>query len=386
MSNDDEEIVRLVVGFLVAGLLVLVIIFISFHLLYKPLRNRERLRLFLDLLERNLKQGRSVEQSMVLMAESGERSLGVEFYLVAANIEKGLTFADILAKYPKFLPQKIRAILKAGIETGNLVHVLPVARQTLTASQSEARGNENFLLSICFTGGPAAVSVLFMLSIFVVPKLKYIFDDEVADAVVFPAYCEYVINNPMLWVMAAVALTLVTWLAAWLHSGEPAGLRWLEVEMFPVKSWQEMILPWKRKRMLRDFSAILALLLDAGLPEEKALRVAGDSTANWHFQKRVENAIQKLQAGQKLTEAVAQLDDSVDFSWRLENAKHSPVGFRVALAGWLESLAAKAYQQEQTSAQVITSILLLLNGALIGSIIVAVFMMLTSIIEASTLW
>lgn len=385
MADDSEEIVRLVITLLVAGLLVVVIMSLSFHFLFKPFRNKERLRLFLDLIERNLKQGRSIEQSMLLLAESGERSLGVEFYLVAAHMEKGLTFADALAKRPNFLPQKTRAIINAGIETGNLVNVLPVARQTLASSQSEVRGNENFLLSICFSGGPAAVCVLFIISIFVFPKLKYIYADLAPDVMPFPAYSDFVINNGKLWMLAALALTLLTWLAAWLHSGEPAGLRWLQSGLFPVTSWLEMKLPWKRKRMLRDFSAMLALLLDAGLPEEKALRLAGDCTANWYFRERVENVIRQLHAGQKLTDAVEQLDDSVDFRWRLENAKHSPSGFRVALDGWLESLAIKACQQEQTSAQMITSVLVLLNGLLVGSIIVAVFMMITRLIEASTL-
>ena len=54
-------------------------------------------------------------------------------------------------------------------------------------------------------------------------------------------------------------------------------------------------------------------------------------------------------------------------------------GFLQALAGWHESLDAKAFQQEQAAAHGITSALVLWSGLFVGAVVISVFMFLVSI-------
>ena len=93
-----------------------------------------------------------------------------------------------------------------------------------------------------------------------------------------------------------------------------------------------------------------------------------------------------LERGTALTEAVHRLDPSGEFRWRLENAAAGPGRFLAALDGWHEALAAKAYQLEQTAAQLITTGLVLINGLFVGSLAVGVFMLLIGILEHAALW
>jgi type II secretory pathway component PulF len=139
--------------------------------------------------------------------------------------------------------------------------------------------------------------------------------------------------------------------------------------------------PWKRKRIQRDFSAMLAALLDAGVPEEKALQLAGDSTANRVFERRTKAAAAELRSGAPLTEALKRLDGSGQFQWRLANALHGRCGFLAALNGWLDALDAKAFQQEQAAAHTITTGLVLFNGLIVGTLIVGIFLALIGLIE-----
>src|ERR1019366_398461 len=76
-------------------------------------------------------------------------------------------------------------------------------------------------------------------------------------------------------------------------------------------------LPWRHKRMQRDFSAMLAILLDAGVPESEAVTLAARSTGNHVFVTRSQIVIGQLQQGKKLTEAIRAIDDSGEFQWRL---------------------------------------------------------------------
>ena len=90
--------------------------------------------------------------------------------------------------------------------------------------------------------------------------------------------------------------------------------------------------------------------------------------------------------GVQLTQAVQSMDDTGEFTWRLANAVHGHTGFLQALAGWHESLDAKAFQQEQAAAHGVTSALVLWSGLFVAAVAISAFMFLTSLISSAALW
>ena len=145
-------------------------------------------------------------------------------------------------------------------------------------------------------------------------------------------------------------------------------------------------LPWRRKRLQRDFSAMLAVLLDAEVPEAKAVALAAAATANGVFVRRAKAAAAAMERGEPLADALGRLDRSGELKWRLANAAHGRLGFLDALAGWHESLEAKAFQQEQTAAQAITTALVLGNGAIVALVAIGFFSILVLMIKGLLLW
>ena len=91
--------------------------------------------------------------------------------------------------------------------------------------------------------------------------------------------------------------------------------------------------------------------------------------------------IAALERGTKLDEAVRAFDDHGEFHWRLTNAIHARGGFLNALRGWHEALDAKAFQQEEATAHVVTSGLVILNGVLVALVAMTVFGTLISMVE-----
>lgn len=138
--------------------------------------------------------------------------------------------------------------------------------------------------------------------------------------------------------------------------------------------------------MKRDFTTMISLLLDAGVSEPRAVALAAGSTANRTFQARVARMQEQLAGGTSLMDALAALDDRGELRWRLANASHSRQGFFYALNGWLQSLDARAFQQEQTAAHVLTTALVFVNGACIGLFVTAMFLALIKISEEAPLW
>jgi type II secretory pathway component PulF len=131
---------------------------------------------------------------------------------------------------------------------------------------------------------------------------------------------------------------------------------------------------------------MLALLLDSEVPEGEAVRLAGESTANRVMVRRASAVQQRLRDGVKLPEAIRAMDSSRELQWRLSNALQRGTGFVRALAGWHDALDAKAFQLEQASAQVMTTGLVLLNGAIVACIVIAVFLCLINVINEAILW
>jgi type II secretory pathway component PulF len=123
------------------------------------------------------------------------------------------------------------------------------------------------------------------------------------------------------------------------------------------------------------------VLLDGGVPEAVAVRLAGDSTANEICRRRARQVMAALEQGVKLDDAVRAFDDSGEYHWRLTNATHAHGGFLVALRGWHESLDARAFQQEEAAAHTVASGLVIMNGVVVGLIATAMFGMLVAILR-----
>jgi type II secretory pathway component PulF len=179
-------------------------------------------------------------------------------------------------------------------------------------------------------------------------------------------------------------LVLALYFFAVLFLGGPRFVSWLEGRLVPAADWLWPRVPWRRNRLQRDFSAMLALLLDASLAEERAVTLAALSTANAAFIRLGRNAVERLRAGTKLPDALHCIDDTGEFHWRLKNAGQAGGRFLHALRGWHAWLRVRAYQQEQAAAQSISTGLVLLNAASVAVVAVLVVRSITRLTAFAT--
>lgn len=381
MNGSDDIIIRIVITLAILGIWALVLgggLSLLHFLLSQPLRRAERARTILDLIETALRSGEPVEQTLISISHSRDQSLGVKFHLFVAWLEKGLRLDEAFAKVPSLLPAQVIAMLKAGNRVGDLQKVLPAGRQLLADSVSETRSALNYLVIITFVVSPATLSIFCFIAVMVFPKLR-----AVAEGMDFSLAgpIDFLMANGHFFIAAQLVLQIIMWTAALCYVAGPRFRHWLPAHDFI--SWK---LPWRRKRMQRDFSILLATLLDAQMPEPEAVTLAASCTANQIFSARAAKAVAALQQGQPLPQAIACLDDLGEFRWRLSNAVHSKLGFAAALGGWHDALNAKAFQQQQAAAQTVSTTLVLVNGAFVATVVIAVFSFLISIINAGCLW
>ena len=363
----------LLLAALVGGLVYLIHFFFTL-----PMRREERARLFLDLVEGALNRGQSIEEMILSVAASHDRTVGVRFHFLAAHIESDLPFGKALENVPRFLPPQIAAMLRAGEKLGDLKKVLPACREILRDRPAAVRSAVHYLIVVVFLFSPVFILVVMMTAVFVIPKFK-----DVAGGMGVPLWpltlFVFGITN---WLIVFEIVISVAMLGATLiYVGGPGFVRWFQFRNLPIVDWLAWRVPWKQKRLQRTFSAMLAVLLDAGVPEAEAVRLAGDSTANELCRRRSLRVISAIQQGTKLDDAVRAFDDSGEFHWRLTNATHAHGGFLHALRGWHEALDARAFQQEEATAHVVTSGLVILNGVLVALVATAMFGILLAVLN-----
>jgi type II secretory pathway component PulF len=387
-----QGLVGLLFGFaayLLLGLLpVLGALYVIYFLLTLPLRRNERARLLLDLLEYGLQAGRTPEAAIADVAATRDPSLGARFHLLAAYLEGGLRLDQALDQVPRLLPPQIRAMLKAGERVGDLRKVLPACRLSLHGGVSQVRGALNYLLVLCFLATPFTLVVPLVLKIKVLPAFQAIFAGTFEGAQI-PPFTRFVFASSSCFIAIQTGILALVWLLTLGYLGGPRLHAWI-ARILPggerLSDWLLWALPWRRKRLQRDFSAMLAALLETGVPEAEAVRLAGECTANTIFLGRVRRAGALLAQGVKLPEAIRALDSSGELQWRLANALRSAGGFARALTGWHEALDAKAFQLEQTAAQLTTSVFVLLNGFVVACILIGMFLPLIKLLNRAALW
>ena len=125
---------------------------------------------------------------------------------------------------------------------------------------------------------------------------------------------------------------------------------------------------------------MLALMLDGGVPEEDAVKLAGEATGNQIFITRSEQVQSKLRGGHNLDEALHLIDGGGELHWRVRNVSQGDLPFWKALQGWREWLDAKAFQQQQTIAQLVTSSFVLVNGVIVGMVAASVFLVFARLV------
>ena len=363
------------IGLIISGFVLFFICFVAwtYRWFFLPVKRREQARFFLELLSLAEESGHSIEQTIIEFSKSGERPLGEQFDRVARHIESGLNLPEALAKVPGYLPAQVVATLKVGHETGGMNMTLPVAQENLREKNQNARGEWVYLVAVM----SIAVMIVGILMTYVIPKFKMIYADMLEPGEVMPEFTLLVlkISDAIKNNAAALFILLFLLLGVWFYCKKKG---WLDT------FW--LLIPWRRKRLQRDYSRVLALLLDSGVPEEKAIELAAQSTSNRTIKKRARKVIAGLQSGLGLTEAIKLMDDSREFQWRLTNALQTEGNFVDALSGWHQSLSARADRQHQTFSTLMETTAVLLLGMVVGSIMVGMFLPLIRLMDKLVAW
>jgi type II secretory pathway component PulF len=357
---------------LVATGLVVGIGYLLYWLATLPWRRQERARLFLEILELGLSGGVTAEEAIRGACETHDRSIPVRMHWVSWNYQRGMPLEEALNDSGGFLPPDTRATLAWGIRHGQLAEAVRLSREGLEARPDASRGGRVAVGTLLVLPG-STLLVFAWLAVFVFPRMVSIAVDM--DVSMSSGLTGWMFANG--WKIAAMAFAVKLAFCGAVF-GRTAG-HWLG--KLPCFDWLDGFVPWHRQRTQRRFAQLLAMGLDLGVGESEALAAAAAGTGNSVWQRRATVATNAMARGTPLDEAVASIDPTAEFRWRLATALRRPRRTMDSIRGWLEDLEARAERNESMAAQAFFSFVVLVNAAMVGLGSAAVFALLLAILE-----
>ena len=381
-----EEFPRFVAvggGLIIRVSILLVPAWLLFTVLSIPFRRQERGRTFVLLLQWMLQQGSKPERDFNEILSAGSEPFGRAGERVALALAEGASLGQALRSAPGMLPQWTSALIQAGEHTGELPNTVRAWHDHASDATSGGRGTVNYLTCFLYGSIPMIPAILGLLFVVVYPKLNQIFTHMGASP---PPLLQWAAGLAK-WCAVASAGVLVTLVVIGLMY---AYERFASNGAGPIGRWIDAVtirLPWRRRRALRDFAATLAVMLDADVPEARSLEAAGIASGSRRMRHRAARACADLEQGRGLVDSVRHVDPSGQLKWRLENAAAGPNRqFVEALTGWVQTLDARAFRSEQIFSQTLSTLMILLTGAVVGVVCIGTFQGLIGIIEQEALW
>lgn len=331
-------------------------------LLYGQLRmpayREGQARILARLLEFELQSGSTLENSLANLAQIPDKELSNCLRQLRFQLGSGQTWTQAIAQ-SWGASGHFGAFLDAGKAIADVPRMLRSYHQLKPDTESPSRTFQDYFYVLFSLSGPVCLAIVFILNIYVFPKFEEIYADMAEGQI---AVSFQFLRESLPYLLAATSLITLIFLAV--------------VFVQVASSWSPRmsgdsfdrlfsLTPWARKRALRDFTLVLGILLDEGIPEEQAVLLAGRCANNKRVARRAQRMVEQLREGVSLEESLATMDPTHRLKWHFQNATGSSATFSEAFQGLNDSLDARAYQQEQAASQLMTTGVVLWNGALV---------------------
>src|SRR6266508_5082766 len=304
-----------------------------------------------------------------LAAESTHNVFSKVLERVRDDITAGATFADSLAQHPHVFNRLYVAIVRAGEVSGSLPVVLDTLTTYLEKTEAIRRKVKG---AIAYPAVILTVAVLIV--IFMIIKIVPIFESVYTKAgarLPLPTRILIQISNIMRdWLLLVVLAALVVGAILFGIYQTPGGRRFFDTIKLRMPLFGSLI----RKSILARTCRTLSVLLNAGIPLIEAMETVSKVAGNSVIEDALADATKRMRDGGTIAETLRQTGHFPSMVTQLVGTGEE--------SGTLPAMLAKAatYYEQQvdntvaTLSTLIEPIMIVIMGAIAGSIIIALYL------------
>jgi type IV pilus assembly protein PilC len=294
-------------------------------------------------------------------------------------VEGGSTFSEALGQYPKIFDKLFVNMVKAG-EAGGVLEIVLIRLAEFMEKAERIKGKVKSAMTYPVVVLVAALGIVGFLMTSVIPKFKEIFDDllegeELPGVTQFVLAISEVVKHQWLLIIIVIGIIVVA-IKVW--GKTESGRYYLDKFQLKMPLFGSLFL----KTATARFTRTLGTLLQSGVPMLQALNIVRDTSGN----EVVAKAIQKVHDSVKEGDSMAMpLDASGVFPGMVVSMVD--VGEETGALPEMLMKVADSYDEEVDMAvegltSVIEPIMIIMLAFIIGTIVIAMFMPLISIITS----
>jgi type IV pilus assembly protein PilC len=319
--------------------------------------------------------GLSLIRTLTILAEQTEnKTLSGVLARVQADVEAGYSLSAAMGKHTKHFPPLMVNLVRAG-ETGGFLEgtLLSIAEtyENDVKLRATIKSAMTYPVVVLFI---AVAAVIGMLT-FIVPVFEEMFAG-LGGELPLPTQILVVLSKQMIWALPLIIVGSIAFFFWWRVNKHTEKVRKF---VDPIKLKVPIFGPLFAKVAIARFSRNLSAMLAAGVPILQALSIVGETSGNYVLEQALKKVADSVRSGKSVAGPLA-----------LEPVFPSMVTQMIAVgedAGALEVMLTKIadfYDQEveSTATQLtalIEPLMIVVIGAIVGGMIVALYMPIFSI-------
>jgi type IV pilus assembly protein PilC len=321
--------------------------------------------------------GLSLIRTLTILSEQTEnKTLARILSDVQADVEAGYSLSAAMAKHPKHFPPLMISLVRAGETGGFLESTLESIAENfesdvkLRATIKSALTYPVAVLIIAF------VAVIGML-IFIVPVFEGMFAGFGGDLPV-PTAILVVMSKNMFWAVPLMAVLIIAFAVWWRNNKNNESVRKV---VDPLKLKLPVFGDLFKKVAIARFTRNFSTMMGAGVPILQSLSIVGETAGNWV----IEDALRKVQDSVRVGKSVAAPLAAEPIFPSMVTQMIAVGEDSGALETMLEKIADFYDEEVQSTAEALTALIeplmIAVIGAVIGGMIVALYMPVFSIFD-----
>ncbi|MBD5496047.1 MAG: type II secretion system F family protein [Lachnospiraceae bacterium] len=245
-----------------------------------------------------MRAGVTIIDALNMLAEATEnKKLQTALYAVRADVEKGETFGDSLAKHPKVFSELMIQMAKAGEASGSLeISMERMATQFERSAKTKALIKKAMIYPIVVM--IVAVAVVIVMLVVVIPSYMEMFEQLNTElpgiTLMVVAMSDFIQSYWYILVPVIIAIVFAVKTFAGTYMGKH------------VFGKLQLKIPAISNLVVKSASALMArtlsTLLSAGVPLIEAVDIVSDTMTNIWFKEALKDAVQEIMVGAPLSQ------------------------------------------------------------------------------------
>ena len=296
---------------------------------------------------------------------------------ILSQVEAGKTLMEACSKHPDVFDQVYLSLIQAGEASGTLdlaLKRLADQKEKDEGMISKIRGAMTYPAIVLLV----IIAVVVFMIVLVVPQVKNLYSDmgkELPIATqILVGLSDFVINQ---WYIVLVAVAIAVWVFIQFRKTD-TGKRWLAIVKLNIPMFKNLFLRLYNAR----FARTMQMLLSTGVALLDSMRMSGEATNNIVYFEQIKMAMEKVQAGKPLSEALKDKKYMMPLVPQMASIGEE--------SGKIDDMLGKAAQvyedelDEQIAAisTMIEPILMVIMALLIGGIVLAVLFPIYSLVNS----